>query len=319
MKLLIREIAELKHFIGSTAGSSYEDYAYYLRSATEEHLIAQVGRSFYDELVKLYEGKANDEAVYHAQAVIAFFGARKAIPALAVMVNSKGITRKEGTAEKSAYQYQVRDLENSYQRSGYESMEKLLDYLEAHKEEKKYRKFHASAYASYDDDLFVPNTAACQQIIDIHGQRQIFVQLLPHLREAQQRLSRELGDTFYEELFRQWKKKEFARHYEALIPFLRKSIANLAYAEYMSSRMTQFSSEGFRDPVGRATDDIKAVAAAADNRVGALIDFYRSNGEAYLTDLHRILREHPKRYPLYEAAADQVLSHEADDKAFFMM
>lgn len=318
MKLLLRTISELKTFVGSTAGSKFEDYAHDLRRATETHLIPLVGLRFYDQLLSLYEASENDDAVYQAQAAVASFAAKIATPRLAVMINSKGITRKEGQGEKSAYQYQVRDLQASYQQAGWEALERLLEHLEENQKEKKYSQFHRSKYASYDDDLFISNTAQMQQYVDIHGQRQLFVQLLPHLREAQLRLARELGQAFYDQLHRQHKAQKFARKHEGLVPLMRKAIANLAYAEYMDTRVSTLTPEGFRQPVGSTNDDIAAQMADKDNRVGSLIRYYRSNAEAYITDLHRILRETPKQFPLYVVPENTSLTHEADDKTFFM-
>lgn len=149
---LIATIAEVQDYVPVQMTSDILVVKPYIASAERTYLVRAIGREAYNALVNAYEAAAKKvediadetirEAVRLAQATITNLGYHKGLPILSVKIGNSGIQIFSNQDTKQAFNWQVDKVERSLLELGFNSLEALLEHMEASPD--KFPKYIAS-------------------------------------------------------------------------------------------------------------------------------------------------------------------------------
>jgi hypothetical protein len=154
MLLTTRE--ELQKYISTTAAMDVDVLKPYLQQAEQKYLLPILGKELYVDVQSCYYDKEKEcenaiqkgliEHCQNAEAHLAYY---IGYPVLSVNIGNAGFHRVESDKQKTMFKYQELSLQDYFLQTGYDLLEQLIDYLEAHIDEEKLAKWKSSAAADY--------------------------------------------------------------------------------------------------------------------------------------------------------------------------
>lgn len=132
MTAIITSIDDIKAFVPVNVNLEFESVSPFFDNVLRDKLIfpwlgTEVIEDIEDNVASVDEIYVN--LVKKTRAVIAYFSILEAIPFLEVQFGDNGIIRVENENAKTAYQGQIKRIQNSLATSGYSAIEDLLNYL----------------------------------------------------------------------------------------------------------------------------------------------------------------------------------------------
>jgi hypothetical protein len=205
--------------------------------ATEEtHLVKILGRSFYQSLLQTYNNGTpsadQNILIKLIQRMVGSMMAPLTIPKLNAQVKNTGISQNHGENFKPAFQWSVEDLKRTHWTVGYACMEALYDYLE--REKSKFSEWEDGEGYSEIYSLMVWNTYKFQKYVDIKTSRRVYIALKPHLLDAQEAVSKTIGNDLLKECLADIPAMTDA-DFGKIIPMIQKTMCHLAMANGLNS------------------------------------------------------------------------------------
>ena len=189
---LIRTIEQFcAHVRVSTSGTLLENLEPDLRLAERQHLRSVLGPALYNDLSALSD--ANIEAALADPAdvqggllrlvheALANLGLLEYLPLNQLQVNDAGVYVTSGGSRP--FQWQIDQLTASLRRKGYNALEAVLVYLEAHAAD--FPAWTSSVAAVQARELLIPSATEFTKHYDIDGSRLTYQALLPLMRKVE--------------------------------------------------------------------------------------------------------------------------------------
>lgn len=183
--MIISTTAELKKYVSVAQSFVFSDFEPYINKAVNTFT-----RRFVGDLHTILETIAIDDtnkvikeaAREHLRSAIGNFGFFLFVPLLQLQMDSSGLSVNQTENRKSPELWQINDLRRELLRSGHESMDLLLEFLE-----KNPTVFtdYADNYSSINNELLVSNATIFSKYYEINNSRQVFLALMPTLRVVQ--------------------------------------------------------------------------------------------------------------------------------------
>lgn len=181
MDLIINNTDELNEYLGFLdVDVEFKELKSKIVYATND-IIDQIGQAIYDLAVAEYE-KENGDAFFilHVATPIAIQAYRKYAPQKDVSHTNKGRISRIEENEKTPFDWQIEDSNNALERDYYESLDKLIKYLDvnitAWKQTDQYKK---------SANLFISNASTFDDLFPIGKSRLLFLKLAPGIRKFQ--------------------------------------------------------------------------------------------------------------------------------------
>lgn len=297
---LIADIADFKQYVALNA-STDSDYFQLLQPdlllAEEDYLRPAIGEA-YDEVC----AQADEKLRPLLQAALANLTMVGYLDVAQVQISGSGVQIVSTEREKTAFQWQINNLKASYSRKGFNGLEKVLAYLEAHADD--FPDWNDSATARSTRGHFITSATAFSQYYNISNARLTFQALASLLRKTEDfRLLPALGEEFFDELRQQLTDDALsAENAQLLTAYLRPALAHLVMAQAIGELGFSLNGQALELNVYRPDD---SNSKESDPGLTQLLDMKASqallDGERYLRRLvsHLNAVASETRYPTY--------------------
>lgn len=271
--------------------------------AAEKGVAALLGPTLYAWLLTQYEaGLAPTDAGVPAQllrlvqAPIARLSTAWALDEHQAKISNTGVQITSTQTEKTAFQWQVKDLRDTLEARGYNDLDTLVEWLEAnHDELPELRAWAASAAGQRHRRELFTGTADFQEYTNIYASRRTFVALGSIRRRVESfELVGVLGDEFLAELREQVRTRTLSSDNENLLrSYVYPALAELSIAQGIPELGLRLSGDGVeldirrRDKNSLQLSDSALLAKLLDQKMHSSLDA----GGRYL----RQLRSHLDR------------------------
>lgn len=312
---------ELAKYGPVTENFDMDAFGTHIRRADRTFIYPAVSRDLYDyiraaaaaESLTTLEAEAC-ELLKEAEAVLAFY---KWIVKGQVNISSAGIRIANTEGWKTAFQWQIRDLQTECLHDGLAALEELIVLLNA----------NLSVFSIYrDSDQYTENYNGFlnsgkefNEYFTLAYPRYTFI-LTNAIRRRVERDSiwPIIGEGLANEIITQINAQELSVTNAKIIGFIRGAIANLTIARAIIELSVQVSEKGitvYADSGTTGTIDKRE--PVSDVRLAELRRASESTGAEYLSKLRTFLQDNPTDYPLYTPVDTAAAFERKDDDAAF--
>lgn len=177
-------VCDLLHqFVPVSSGLSDEQIKPSLTSTFDLFIVPVLGQSLADEIIKIQDDSSSadkSKVVEMCRKAVANLAFWFNFTELNVRITDQGFQRQEGDTFKSLYKYQEDDLKDRFKNKGFNALDALLSYLDAHQDLfPDYKK--SPAYTEKTSSL-VRSAEEVDKIYFINRSQLVFLRLKPIIR-----------------------------------------------------------------------------------------------------------------------------------------
>lgn len=305
--MLFTTVDQLQLFLPISQSFTFEQIKPFIKQAEDNFLIPCIGKEQYTDLNVAFAGtptQAQTDLIEKCQAPIACFAYMLYTPWGQVHISDAGIQIASTEHMKTAFQWQIDDLELSALKSGFSSLDSLLEFLEENKT--TYTIWAGSSSYTNFKDFFVNTTAVFNEIFpQIGNSRSNFKALKPVMKRVEDfKITPLLGPEFMEELKTQHAGNSLTAANLKVIKFTQKSIVYITIAEALTEMSVLIDERGvmyFNNTGGSLT--MKTKEPAQKTTIDKIEARARANGETYLSMLRNLILDNITDYPTYSASS----------------
>ena len=177
---LITSTEQLKKYVSMADSFQIEDFQPYENKAINTFIQKYIGNpSTTITGLEDSDNKTIAEATAHLESAVANLGMFLFLPYLSVIVDSSGISIIKNDQRSTAEWWQIKDIRRDLLRSGLESLDLLLEVLEANLETFEDYKTN---YSAVNNELLVATPTAFSKYYNINNSRQTYLALQPTIR-----------------------------------------------------------------------------------------------------------------------------------------
>lgn len=284
---------EIQDFLPVNATFEFKGISPFLRQAERDYIIPVLGAAQYNDLHSKYQAgtaltSIESELLLNIRVALAPLAYMLWIPFGQVKIDSSGIRIVTTESMKTAFQWQIQDLEGSAMRTGFSGIEALYEFLELNKE--SFSLWTGSTSYTESKELFINTAKALTEAVDMPCTRRTYIMVRPILKKLQQTLIKNtLGVTLYAEIREQILDDSLTEENEELLTLIQPAVGNLAMATAVKKLAVVFDQYGFNI---LATSTIeKGRNPAKDSDMSVLEAKFREDGNNYLTQLQDKVNE----------------------------
>jgi hypothetical protein len=312
---LIRTIAQFcAHVRVSTDGTRLENLEPDLRVAERRHLRAVLGPALYNELSALSDDDvqaALDDSTSATAGLLklvhealANLGLLEYLPLNQLQINDGGVYVISGGSRP--FQWQIDQLKASLRGKGYNALESVLEYLEAHVAD--FPAWATSAAAVQAREQLIASAAEFTRHYDIAGSRLTYQALLATLRKVERfELEPVLSFEYLTELKAQLVTGTVSADNQVVLErFLRPALAHLVVAKAIPEVGLTFNGSAVELNIFRPDDsNAKEADASLDALLSLKMGQAHADGLVFLTQLRRHLNMYASgiRFATYFASS----------------
>lgn len=324
---LFENITEFKKFISVNVSLDFTTIKPSIDEAEIKYIIPLIGQEQYDQLKDVYENGIgsssgsgsgssyteddNNALLEKVRRVLANFAMYIYVPIGELQMSAAGITRVESGDRKSAFQYQIKNLQRRFITSAYEWIEELLKFLDENKS--TYTLWANSSAHADANEFFINSASDFNKHVNISKSRITFTELMATMRRVEDfQIKGILFDELFDEIKKQILEDDVSEENEKLLTFIRPAVAHLTLAEALDDLSAKITPDGILVSNNRFTQEIDQREPAMQDMINTKIKKAISNGENYLNQLRTYLRANVDEYPLYKGSNSY--SEERSDK-----
>ena len=186
---LINNTAEIKIYLPVSVSMVFERPKPFIDVAENEYLKAVIGKDFLAELNDYYEGSIQDnefwnQALEYAQRAIVYLAWYEGFDVLNVSMKDTGFVRAENENNKSLFNYQEKNLRTAFSKTGFNSLEQLIVYMEENISE--FPTWKASDEYSEQKDYFINTSVRFTEIYNaLRASRLVYMNILSDMTLAE--------------------------------------------------------------------------------------------------------------------------------------
>lgn len=304
--MLFSTVDEIKEYLPVSVSFEFNDIKPFIKQAEDNFIIPAISQEQYDALITALSGTptpAETELIDLVRAPLAAYAYLYYIPWGQVQISGAGIQIASTDQMKTAFQWQIDDLEGSARKAGYYGIDKVLEFLDG--KESIYAAWSGSSAYTDFKSFYVFSTRTLNDIYPLIGNsRQNFIKLMPSmLRMEEFKIIPLISDDFNTELKAKVKAGSASAQEKKAIKYIQHSIAFLAVADALSELSVEIDERGilmFNNTGGSAT--LKTKQPATDTIISKLESRAAANGETYLSMLESLLLEDPDSFPTFKSS-----------------
>lgn len=233
-------------------------------------------------------------------------------------ITDMGHQRQESDTFKSTYKYQEDNLRSSYKAKGFNSLDRILDFL--YDNITLYAEFKASpSFISFSTDI-VRNTAQVQQVYDISSSRIIYLRLRPHLTYVENQLLRPaIGEELWKVLHTWLANIPEDLDLAAEIDHLRILCGRYVIMQAVKRLLQETGSltdRGLYFQTISGGDGNMSEQPVSSERVSVQIQMAEQDSQHYMTDIMLCIKSDFPSY--YTSSSQRIFDRDNDGKKIFM-
>ncbi len=308
---VIKTIDELVKYVEAGSLTEIATVMPSIRTAERRHLVPILGDDQYAQLIELYNDTSNtlsdteQNLLDLCQEAVANIAMGVAVTRLAVTISDSGVRRSESDTLKSAFQYQEKNVRESFAQAGFDTLEDLLAFLDANK-----AAFTAwansPAFKEYKQ-YFIPSAVEFSKHYQIRQSRLVYLTVAPIMRNVE---NFALRDIIGKPLFTALKAGQMAGNlsddYKALLnDYICPGVAFHTIAKGMMQRSLDLTENGVSISLIGRTLSIETKEQGVIEKFQAIITELKAEGDETFKRLGEELAANPDKYPDFVAPAER--------------
>jgi hypothetical protein len=312
-----KDIPDFKKYFKIAAAFDFEQLNVFLKDVDKTVLKKYLGAAFLGEIQAKYTTSITGGAALGGKDLILVelirsctpsFAIAKWIPTGQVSIDNTGIKINQTENSKAAYQYQVKDLQNSLLQTGTVALEDLLEYLDDNAVD--FNTYKISAEYSSNRELFVNSSKEFVKHYSALGSSRVSFFLMRSIIKKVEDF--EIKSVLLPDLFNSLKTKlkagtVFNSNEQKLVDLIRPAIAHFTIAKSINELAAQISQDGYLVFDGSASSQtIDTKKTSPENTIGKMQHAALIDAKAYMDQLKTLLESNKDTYTLYRDDATYV-------------
>lgn len=302
---LILNIEEVKKHLPVTVASSIENLDTYIALAEQKFIIPEIGIETYNYIATKYKNNsitdAKDQQLLELlQKAVTFYAYLLYIPVGQLQISDNGIRIAVTESLKTAFDWQIDNLEDSFKDAGDNCMEITMQYLNT--EIDFFTVYAASSAFKEFKKQFISTADQFNLRCSVPLTHRIFKKISMDILISQSRdIKAALGDAFYADLLTRWKNNSITGINIEIIEKIQYALANIALAGAVKSLNVGVNDLG----VNTMTNSIfkqKVKTPATNEALSGLFEKLLNDGNYWLGQLKLLLEANRSDLPLYADA-----------------
>lgn len=253
---LLKTTEQVKlHNSAIEAGMSFESLASYRDEAEDKHLIAAIGRPFYDQLIlRVNQSEATTPTPLTAgeTEVIRLLVKASANFAIgyytsfgSVRLSDVGAHVTVSDTQRIASDKKIAALEKKSFLNGYSALYQALEYLHQNKAVTAFSAYFSDSAYTYNASLIIPYPSECRWVNQIKNNAHLFESLIPaQIDVIENSIKPILGDDLYDDLLTAIIAQSLDELQQSLIVKIKPAIAYLMMAEGVQRNILSVDASG---------------------------------------------------------------------------
>jgi hypothetical protein len=299
--MLFQTTEEIQEYLPVAITFDFVSIMRFIQEAEWEYIQPLLGEAQYQTLVKAYHSdtlQAHEKELLHkCRYAISSIAYMKYIPWGQVQINSSGIQIVSNENMKTAFQWQIEDLQGSALRSGHNAMLQLELFLQENA-----RQFPLWLNSDAYDDFYIKFITTAKEFSKSAGRsfdRYSFIVMQHWLEGAEIKLRKVLGKKLFDELKHQHRKNNFGKHNAKLIELILPALAHFTVAKSVNSLSLQVTPQGITVIDDKDKDRRKNFRSAPQEKLQILQEEANQDAEAAFQEIKEFLEENHFDFPSY--------------------
>lgn len=319
-------ITEIKEFVPASVATSRAKLWPFLEQVERKYIKPLLEDEFFAEVQKYYDdpeegGSGSAEDRTHMAALLRLIQLAEinlaywvGFDILNVKISDAGFQRPEGGSFKGLYKYQEENLRGYFEKTGFDTLDDILEYLENHIE--YFPEWEDSSVYTIHQRSIIPDTATFHKICDINKSHLIFLRLKPYMNQVLDfDIKPLLGNTVWNDLQAELAKESPSDKYIALRVECQKPLAFLSTALLIENTGKLTDRGLFFDGKNSGFPDNTTVRPGNINEIGSQVGSNRAMGTRYLELLRQYLANND--FAGYSGLTGPVINRDNTDKKTF--
>lgn len=306
--MFFKDINELKDYCSVNISADFKEFSLFLKRADTEFIEKNIGSTFYSYIQGVYDANsanyaatpANDKAAIeklrYASAAYALYCW---VPQGQLQIDSSGIRIANTDNLKTAFRWQIRDLQKSLITMANACMEEALKFFSDNKV--TYTQYAASPEFSLFNDTFIKTAFEFSQYYSpLNNSRLKMMQLKPVITKVEDMdIQAVLFPNYYAALKAAVKNGTTTSADNNILPFIKSAVANLTIARAIDELAIAFDENGFIEFDNTGSDDTADSKKTAEEHRRLTASALERDGISYLKKLRDYLEANKASYTTY--------------------
>lgn len=297
---LFKTTDEIKNFLPVNLTFQFKDILPFLNEVERDYIIPAISQDQYNNLHTAYQTSSTDAdqdaLLAKIRVPLASFAYMLWIPWGQVQINSSGIQISVSENMKTAFAWQIENLERSASKSGFSGLEALLEFLETNKA--TYTLWAASDSYTESKEHFINTAKEFSDACDLKVTRRTYMLVKSMMSRLEKTVIKNtIGSDTYDSIKAQILSGSISSSNEELLDLIRPAVANLTLAKALTILSIQVDELGISvlsTPVTNASAKINTPANA--NHLSSLQKQCQTEGESFLQQLETKVNEDDEDY-----------------------
>lgn len=307
--MIIKTIEEFRRGVPMSVTASVDALLPTLAATERRHLLPILGRAQYATLVAAYDARAltdlQSQLLAILQTAVANLAYATYLPLAQLQIDDAGIRIASDENLKTAFQWQIDDLRELLQETGYAAIEDALALLDENKA--SFPDWSKSAAYTYNKELLLNSAADFDRDYSIAGSRRTFLALVPIMRREEHfSLEPVLSAEFCAALRAEIQTGTVSPATTSVLQLLHPALANFTASEAVGELGVDLAAGGLVvKELDRTTTNSRVRRQASDVILSLKRQQALETGRAYLRDLVSLLNAKASAtvYPAFFASS----------------
>jgi hypothetical protein len=309
--MFFKDIIDYKKYVSVTASFKFDEMKIYLNDVDSSVLKKHLGATFLSELQTLFnnESSAEDlespfkEIVEMLRISSAHLALEKWVPFGQVSISQSGINITSSDTTKTAWEWQVRDIQARCNETGFNALEDALEYLEKNIEEEEFDSYKTSDEFKENNSLFVSSAKEfCRHYSLFSVARHNFYRIRSVIKTVEYfDIKSVILPDYFDSLKDTLKAGEaFEPIDQTIVDMIRPAVVYLTVSKAINELAVSINENGlviFDNVGGRQTT--KSNKQASDSILARIAHNAEVTGRTYLKSLANYLEKHKDQYDLF--------------------
>jgi hypothetical protein len=289
---LITSIKEVRDFIAINVTSDFDDIKPYIEQAEIKFIKPVLGKALYDKLTNDVQASGGISGDYEAllkkvQLPLIYYAYYIAVPILNVQVSSSGIHIATTETKKTAFEWQVDQLRDSWLNTAHDFIEELLEFLEENAS--KYSEWGGSDARNEALSLFITSASMFNECYFINSSRRLYSALRPIIKSIEQKyIKGTIGEDMFDAIKLQIQASDGPdSDTQALLDIINPCVAHLTMARALSELSLEIIPNAIYENVVQVVS--KAKQSGGVDKISILKSELVADGRAELKQLQDYL------------------------------
>jgi hypothetical protein len=314
MKLLVETLDQIKEHLPINASFTFDGIRPFIESVQGRYIVPYIGVVFFNELYDRYKGNdsktlsdLDNELLYKVRKAIAHLAYLEYIPHGNVMVSDMGIHISVNEQKKTAFQWQVEELKDSYRKHGFDAIDDFLLFLEDKREEADFALWKNGTGYTLKNQYFITSASEFSKYVNINGSRRVYMLLLPIMQRIESQFIQAITCT---PMFNDMKSflvdvlNNYPAEYENLNQFIKPAVAHMTIVRAISELAVKMDDNGLTvfNNQSSSSKTLNTKQPAMAEQLSILKQEHYDDAKSYLSQLEDYLTQNVAEYPLYQSS-----------------